>query len=59
MLDKYRQLKTEENRVNMVKARSEYKSLLRKCKFDYEKLKTKQFVDANYKNARLYWSLLK
>ena len=31
LLDKYRESKTDENRVNMVRARSDYKILLRKC----------------------------
>ena len=59
MLDKYRVSKTDANRKGMVKARSEYKSLIRKCRYEYDKEKTSRFVNAKYKNARLYWNLLK
>lgn len=59
MLNKYRKLKSDENRVNMVKARSEYKSLLRKCRYEYDKKKTARFENAKFKNAKLYWNLLK
>ena len=37
MLRKFREAKTDENRINMVKARSEYKTVLRKCKCGYDK----------------------
>ena len=33
MLDKYRESKSEINRIGLVKARSEYKCLIRKCRF--------------------------
>ena len=59
MLDKYRVSKTDANRKGMVKARSEYKSLIRKCRYEYDKEQTSCFVNAKYKNARLYWNLLK
>lgn len=59
MLNNYREAKTNENRIGMVKARSEYKSLLRKCRYEYDKNKTYEFVNAKYKNAKLYWNLLK
>ena len=59
MLDKYRETKNDINRAGLAKARSEYKSLIRKCRFEYDKEKTAHFVNAKYKNARLYWNLLK
>ena len=59
MLDKYRESKNDINRIGLVKARSEYKSLIRKCRYQYDKEKTSRFVNAKYKNARLYWNLLK
>lgn len=59
MLDKYRHLKTDENRVNMVKARSEYKSVLRKSKYEYDREKTNKFVSSKNKNAKQYWNMLK
>ena len=45
----------------MVKARSEYKSLVRKCKYncDKEKEKTACFVNAKFKNAKMYRNILK
>ena len=54
MLDKYRESKNEINRIGLVKARSEYKCLIRKCRFEYDKQKTSRFINAKYKNARLY-----
>ena len=59
MLKKFREVKSDENRVNMVKARSEYKSVLRKSRSEYDKKKTERFVNAKFKNAKLYWNLLK
>ena len=59
MLQKFRERKNDENRVNMVKARSEYQSVLRKCKYEYDKKRTERFIYAKFKNAKLYWNLLK
>lgn len=59
MLDKYREFKDDKNRAGMVKARSEYKSMLRKCRYEYDKNKTSQLINAKYKNAKMYWNLLK
>lgn len=59
MLDKYRESKTDENRKNMVKARSGYKMLLRKCRYEFDREKTNKFVNAKNKNAKLYWNMLK
>ena len=59
MLDKYRESKTAENRKNMVRVRSEYKLLLRKCRYEYDREKTNKFVNAKNKNAKLYWNMLK
>ena len=59
MLDKYRLSKSDANRCGLVKARSEYKAILRKCRYEYDSEKTSCFVNAKYKDARLYWNLLK
>lgn len=59
MLDKYRESKTDVNRINMVRARSDYKILLRKCRYEYDREKTNRFVNAKNKNAKLYWNMLK
>ena len=42
MLDKYRQSKSDENRANMVTARSEYKSLIRRCRYKFDREKTEK-----------------
>ena len=59
MLDKFRANKTDENRKNLVKARSEYKKLIRKCRFNYDKEQTNKLLCAKYTNAKLYWNMLK
>ena len=58
-LDKYRESKTDVNRAGMVKARSDYKSIIRKSRYEFDKNETSHFVNAKYKNAQLYWNLLK
>lgn len=58
-LDTYRTLKSDENRISMVKARSDYKALLRKRRFNFDKEKTNKFLSAKNKNAKLYWNMLK
>jgi len=58
-LNMYRQDKNENNRIYMRKARSDYKACIRKCKYEYDKLKTSELIDARFKNAKLYWKLLK
>ena len=59
MLDKYRQSNTDENRINKLKARSRYKKLIRKCKYEYDRDKTNNFINAKHKNDKLYWNMLK
>ena len=58
-LNAYRESQTDETRIAMVKARSEYKSLIRKCRYNYDKEKTSRFITAKHKNARMYWNMLK
>ena len=43
----------------MVRARSVYKLLLRKCRYEYDREKTNKFENARNKNAKLYWNMLK
>ena len=43
----------------MVRARTNYKTFIRKCRYEYDREKTKKNCDSKYKNARLYWSMLK
>lgn len=59
LLNVYRDNKTDENRSNMVAARSVYKNYIKKCKYEYDKLQTVKLKDANIKNAKLYWKMLK
>ena len=58
-LSRYRASKTDENRRNLAKARSEYKSLIRKCRYNYDKEKTSQFVNAKYKKRETVLELIK
>ena len=53
-LNAYRESQTDETRTAMVKARSEYKSLIRQCRYNYDKEKTSRFITAKHKNARMY-----
>ena len=59
MLDKYRDSNNEQNRKNMAKARSEYKTLLRKCRYKHDKNNTDKLICAKFKNAKEYWNMLK
>ena len=59
MLNKFGESKNDANRMGLVKASSEYKTMLRKCRYEYDREKTSRFVNARYKNARLYWNFLK
>ena len=59
MLNKYRIQKTDTNRINMVKARSEYKKTIRNSKFEYDRKQTDRLSKARLNNAKLYWKMLK
>ena len=43
----------------MAKARSEYKTLLRKCRYKHDKNNTDKLICAKFKNAKEYWNMLK
>ena len=43
----------------MSKARSEYKTAIRKARYSFDKKKTERLENARFKNARQYWNLLK
>lgn len=58
-LNIYRNNKIAENRINMVRSRAEYKTLLRHKKFNFDKKQTKKLEQLRYKNAKEYWKLLK
>ena len=48
-----------ECRLNMVKARSDYKNVLRKSRLEYRQLETQKLEMHRYDNAKSYWKLLK
>ena len=58
-LDLYRGDKSAENRINLVNARSQYKTCLRRARLAYDKTETDRLNKLRYKNARDYWKLLK
>ena len=46
-------------RLNLVKSRSNYKSTLRKSRFNYDKRNTIELEEARLKDAKTYWRMLK
>ena len=58
-LNKYRKDKSDINRVEMVRARSCFKSSVRKYKRECMKQKTNKHINTRYKDAKEYWKLLK
>ena len=58
-LNNYRTNESAENRSSMTKSQTEYKSLLRSKRYHYDKHETEKLVQARYKNAKLYWNMLK
>ena len=58
-LNCYRKDKFDDNRENMVRARSKYKSLIRSKKYNYEQQQTRKLENLRSKNAKEYWKLLK
>lgn len=58
-LDMYRTENSTQNRINMTKSRSEYKSLLRSKRFQYDKKQTQKLNKMRGDNAKQYWRLLR
>lgn len=58
-LNIFRDNKTNNNRINLVKSRSDYKCIIRKCKYNYDKQNTLKLEQNRFKNAKLYWNMLK
>lgn len=58
-LNRYRNDKTELNRLAFVTARSDFKSTLRNCRFEYNQQQTYKLTALKYRNAKDYWKLLK
>ena len=57
-LNMYRKCKTDFNRINMCKARSEYKHIIRKKRFESRKDNTSKLLKARVSNAKELWKLL-
>ena len=55
----YRKNKSDANRVHMCKARSEYKHIIRKKRFESRNDQTSKLLKARVSNAKDYWKLLK
>ena len=58
-LNIFRNDKTDQNRCNMVSARSEFKTSLRHARYRYDQLQTQKLNESKHKNAKAYWKLLK
>ena len=58
-LNKYRRDKSDLNRCKLVKARSDYKNIIRNKKCEYNNSQTKKLECVRYKNAKEYWKMLK
>ncbi|MCG8046921.1 MAG: reverse transcriptase family protein [Candidatus Thiodiazotropha taylori] len=58
-LNNYRKVKSEYNKSQLGLARSNFKSLTRKKRFNFEKEKTAKLIVSKNKNVKEYWKLLK
>ena len=58
-LNRYTKCKTDENRVVLVKSRSDYKMVLKSAKRKYNIDRTKKLETYRRTNAKLYWNMLK
>jgi hypothetical protein len=58
-LNVYRKNKSDLNRCNMVRARTLYKNSVRNFNITRAQENTKSLISARFKNAKLYWKLLK
>ena len=58
-LNIYRIEKSETNQCNLLKARSDYKRITHRKRYDHEKNKTDTLVQHRTQNPKEYWKLLK
>ena len=58
-LNKYRNNKCDATRTGMVRARTAFKSSVRKFKTECQKHKTSKLIQSRFKDAKDYWRLLK
>ncbi len=54
----YRASQSDTDITEMTKARSEYKSAIRTCKYRQDKQNTIKLENARLRNAKLYWAML-
>ena len=58
-LNIYRDDKSTVNEQNMINARSNFKTQIRKKRYIYDKSQTEKLISTKYSNAKAYWRLLK
>ena len=58
-LNIYRENKSDVNAKKMINAQSNFKNLMRKKRYIYDKAKTDKLISTKYQNAKAYWRLLK
>ena len=58
-LNLFRECKSDENRIKMVKSKSDYKRTLRSSKLKFDNARTMKLEENRYKNAKQYWNMLK
>ena len=58
-LNKYRGDKNDITETQMINVRSNFKNIIRKKRYAYEKSKTEKLIASKYENAKAYWRLLK
>ena len=58
-LNIFRQDRTDANRVNMVSACSNFKKVLRRARYSYDRKQTSKLNEFRFQNAKAYWKLLK
>lgn len=58
-LNIYRCDKSQSNRTSLVRARADYKKVLRSKRYKFVKEKTSKLVSSKLNNAKQYWKLLK
>lgn len=59
MLNLYRKVNTEDNRLELAKARRIFETCARKSWYEYDKTCTAQLLKACVENANEYWKLLR
>ena len=58
-LNNYRECKNNINERNIINARSNFKKIIRKKCYNYDKSKTEKLISTKCENAKAYWRLLK